>query len=168
MRSRKCAARVWELRRGGRPGRKWASGQTHAHWPPEPRPFGGFSSSSTALPEVQPSTLAPTSGRTLRQAPPFTGSAPQLSAPCAGGGAGLLRWSWRFRSPKPGARSRSLRRRPGYDRGSPASCSGQPESLCQRVPVVERSPQAGSTARFAAALLARPLLRWRRRSSPSR
>lgn len=102
--------------------------------------------------------LAPTSGHHLWQAPPPPAPPPGSPPPSpAGGGYGLQRRWWRFRYPKSGARSRSRGRRPGYDRGSLASRSGQPESSFRLLPVPERSPQPGPTARFAAAPPARPL-----------
>lgn len=123
--------------------------------PPPPPPFRKCSRPRA---DQRPPTVAGPSPCRLR---------PRVSAPPpAGGGDGLQRRWWRFRYPKSGAPSRSQGRRPGYDRGSLASRSGQPESSSQLLPVPERSPQPGPTARFTAAPPARPL-RWRRRFSPS-
>lgn len=153
--------------KGGGEERKWAGGLTHAHWAASaPPPF------SVSPPPPPPPFRKCSRPRAHQrpppeQAPPL-GPAPQISAPSASGGAGLQRRSWRFRCPKPGARSRSRERRPGYDRGSPASRSGYPESVSHPVSVPERSLQPSPAARLAAAPTARPLLRWRQRFSPSR
>lgn len=165
MRSRGGAARLREWRRGGVEMGSWPDACALGRQ--RPASFFSFPSSSTTLPEVQPPWRPPAAtpcGRLRPRRP----RPPRLSAPSSGGGAVLQRRSWRFRCPKPGARSRSRERRPGYDRGSPAARSGQPESLSQLVPVPERSPQLDPAAQLAAAPAVRPLLRWRQRSSPSR
>lgn len=144
---------------GGAGGRKWASGPTHAQWAPAP-PLLRFPPLVVLLhrpPEVHHPAWAGRAATPCGRPRPSP-APPPAPAPSAGGGAGLLCWSRWFRGSTLGAQSRSLRRRPGYDRGSPASRSGQPESLFQPVPLVERSPQHGPTAPSAAAPPARPLL----------
>lgn len=138
-------------------GRKWARGQAHAYWAASAPPPFRVPPLLHRLPGSA-AALAPTSGHPLWQAPPLSAPPPASPPPPpAGGGDGLQRRWWRFRYPKSGARSRSRGRRPGYDRGSLASRSGQPESSSRLLPVPERSPQPGPTARFAAAPPARPL-----------
>lgn len=115
------------------------------------------SSSSTTLPEVQPPSRPP-AATPCGKPRPHRPRPPDSPPPPSGGGAGLQRRSWRFRCPKPGARSRPRGRRPGYDRGSPAARSGQTESLSQLVPALERSSQPNPAAQLAAAPPTRPLL----------
>lgn len=125
--------------------------------PPAPRLLLEFPRSYTAFPEVQPPSRRPAATHCGRPRPLSAPPPASPPPPPAGGGDGLQRRWWRFRYPKSGARSRSRGRRPGYDRGSLASRSGQPESSSRLLPVPEQSPQPGPTARFAAAPPARPL-----------
>lgn len=143
----------------------------HAHWAASAPP--PLSVSPPPPPPPPPPSRKCSRPRAHQRPPPAAGPAPSAPPPDSppppsGGGAGLQRRSWRFRWPKPGARSRPRGRRPGYDRGSPAARSGQTESLSQLVPALERSSQPNPSAQLAAAPPARPLLRWRQRSSPSR
>lgn len=170
MRSRGGAARLREWRRSGAE-TALVDGRRTRIGPPAPRPLCQFPLLLLLLlhhPPGSAAALAPTSGHRLRQAPPRRPRPPDSPPPPSGGGAGLQRRSWRFRCPKPGARSRPRGRRPGYDRGSPAARSGQTESLSQLVPALERSSQPNPSAQLAEAPPARPLLRWRQRSSRSR
>lgn len=131
-------------------GRKWAGGLAHAYWAANvPPPFLGFLTSSTTLPEVPPPSRPPAATpcgrpRPLPAPPPSSPPPPPVVAPACNPGRGGFVARSRERGVVPGAR-------PGYDRWSPASRSGQPESLSQLVPVPERSPQPSSAVRLAAA-----------------
>lgn len=136
--------------------RKRGSELTHAHWAASAPPPSGFLSNSTTLPEVQPPSRPPAATPWGRPRPH------RLRPPTL---RPLLR-CWRRLAaqvlavsvPQAGSAESFPERRPGYDRGSPASRSGHPESLSSLVPVPEQSPQPGPAARLSAATPARPLL----------
>ncbi|XP_049502834.1 WD repeat and FYVE domain-containing protein 2 isoform X3 [Panthera uncia] len=131
-------------------GRKRAGGLAHAYWAANvPPPFLGFLTSSATLPEVPPPSRPPAATpcgrpRPLPAPPPSSPPPPPVVAPACNPDRGGFGARSRERGVVPGAR-------PGYGRGSPASRSGQPESLSQLVPVPERSPQPSSAVRLAAA-----------------
>ncbi|XP_059234331.1 WD repeat and FYVE domain-containing protein 2 isoform X3 [Mustela nigripes] len=154
-----CVPETVLLGVGNHKGAEWKRGTelTHAHWASSaPPPSSGFLSISTTIPEVQPPSRPPAATPWGRPRPHRL--RPPALRPLLRCGRRLAAEVLAVSVPQAGSAESFPERRPGYDRGSPASRSGHPESLSPLVPVPERSPQPGPAARLSAAPPARPLL----------